>query len=183
MRRFNLGPVGEADCPVFDGMMEYFQVRFNVKRNCFTPSHTGLAVFGMVVSSRSVCFGMALLSMLILQDWHKLTALDGMMECFQVCVVWSKSTLCMVQVTQCRGVAGTGHAGEALPMVPWLGLVTCWHPFANCHRMDPWHCARSGCLLLGGRPCAVAACSPQCRPCCTIACRRSIPAAPWAAQR
>ena len=25
-RRFNLGPVGEADCPVFDGMMEYFQV-------------------------------------------------------------------------------------------------------------------------------------------------------------
>ena len=25
MRRFNLGPVGEADCPVFDGMMEYFQ--------------------------------------------------------------------------------------------------------------------------------------------------------------
>lgn len=26
MRRFNLGPVGEADCPVFDGMMEYFQV-------------------------------------------------------------------------------------------------------------------------------------------------------------
>ena len=27
MRRFNLGPVGEADCPVFDGMMEYFQVR------------------------------------------------------------------------------------------------------------------------------------------------------------
>lgn len=26
MRRFNLGPVGEADCPVFDGMFEYFQV-------------------------------------------------------------------------------------------------------------------------------------------------------------
>ncbi|KAL4418842.1 hypothetical protein ABPG77_004439 [Micractinium sp. CCAP 211/92] len=26
MRRFNLGPVGEADCPVFDGMMEYFQI-------------------------------------------------------------------------------------------------------------------------------------------------------------
>ena len=23
MRRFNLGPVGEADCPVFDGMFEY----------------------------------------------------------------------------------------------------------------------------------------------------------------
>lgn len=26
MRRFNLGPVGEADCPVFDGMFEYFRV-------------------------------------------------------------------------------------------------------------------------------------------------------------
>ena len=26
MRRFNLGAVGEADCPVFDGMFEYFQV-------------------------------------------------------------------------------------------------------------------------------------------------------------
>lgn len=25
MRRFNLGAVGEADCPVFDGMFEYFQ--------------------------------------------------------------------------------------------------------------------------------------------------------------
>eukprot|EP00887_Chlorella_sp_A99_P004939 scaffold4.g4939.t1 len=25
MRRFNLGPVGEADCPVFDGMFEFFQ--------------------------------------------------------------------------------------------------------------------------------------------------------------
>ena len=30
MRRFNLGPVGEADCPVFDGMFEYFQVSANV---------------------------------------------------------------------------------------------------------------------------------------------------------
>ena len=27
MRRFNLGPVGEADCPVFDGMFEYCSVR------------------------------------------------------------------------------------------------------------------------------------------------------------
>ncbi|KAL6771978.1 hypothetical protein ACKKBG_A28510 [Auxenochlorella protothecoides x Auxenochlorella symbiontica] len=26
MRRFNLGPVGEADCPVFDGMFEYFRM-------------------------------------------------------------------------------------------------------------------------------------------------------------
>lgn len=26
MRRFNLGTVGEADCPVFDGMFEYFQI-------------------------------------------------------------------------------------------------------------------------------------------------------------
>ncbi|KDD73808.1 histone deacetylase, partial [Helicosporidium sp. ATCC 50920] len=25
MRRFNLGPVGEADCPVFDGMFDYFR--------------------------------------------------------------------------------------------------------------------------------------------------------------
>ena len=28
MRRFNLGPVGEADCPVFDGMFEYCAVGF-----------------------------------------------------------------------------------------------------------------------------------------------------------
>lgn len=28
MRRFNLGPVGEADCPVFDNMFEYCAVRF-----------------------------------------------------------------------------------------------------------------------------------------------------------
>lgn len=27
MRRFNLGPVGEADCPVFDDMFSYFRVR------------------------------------------------------------------------------------------------------------------------------------------------------------
>jgi len=27
MVRFNLGPVGEADCPVFDGMLQYCQVR------------------------------------------------------------------------------------------------------------------------------------------------------------
>ena len=27
MRRFNLGPVGEADCPVFDSMFEYCSVR------------------------------------------------------------------------------------------------------------------------------------------------------------
>jgi len=26
MRRFNLGPVGEADCPVFDGMFDYFRL-------------------------------------------------------------------------------------------------------------------------------------------------------------
>ena len=26
MRRFNLGPAGEADCPVYDGMFDYFQV-------------------------------------------------------------------------------------------------------------------------------------------------------------
>lgn len=26
MRRFNLGPVGEADCPVFDGMFDYCAV-------------------------------------------------------------------------------------------------------------------------------------------------------------
>lgn len=31
MRRFNLGPVGEADCPVFDGMFEYCAVRI-----CYT---------------------------------------------------------------------------------------------------------------------------------------------------
>ena len=27
LRRFNLGPAGEADCPVFDGLFEYCQVR------------------------------------------------------------------------------------------------------------------------------------------------------------
>ena len=27
MKRFNLGPAGEADCPVYDGMFDYFQVR------------------------------------------------------------------------------------------------------------------------------------------------------------
>lgn len=26
MKRFNLGPAGEADCPVYDGMFDYFQV-------------------------------------------------------------------------------------------------------------------------------------------------------------
>lgn len=31
MRRFNLGPVGEADCPVFDGMFEYCAVGSAVK--------------------------------------------------------------------------------------------------------------------------------------------------------
>jgi histone deacetylase 1/2 len=30
MRRFNLGPVGEADCPVFDSMFEYCSVRRGV---------------------------------------------------------------------------------------------------------------------------------------------------------
>ncbi len=33
MRRFNLGPVGEADCPVFDGMFEYFRVRMDAPRD------------------------------------------------------------------------------------------------------------------------------------------------------
>ena len=28
MRRFNLGSVGEADCPVFDGLFEYCSVSF-----------------------------------------------------------------------------------------------------------------------------------------------------------
>lgn len=27
MHRFNLGAIGEADCPVFDGMFQYCQVR------------------------------------------------------------------------------------------------------------------------------------------------------------
>lgn len=26
MRRFNMGAVGEADCPVFDGLLEYCAV-------------------------------------------------------------------------------------------------------------------------------------------------------------
>ena len=34
MRRFNLGPVGEADCPVFDGMFDYFQVA-SVEVSCY----------------------------------------------------------------------------------------------------------------------------------------------------
>ncbi len=29
MRRFNLGPVGEADCPVFDGMFDYCAVSYS----------------------------------------------------------------------------------------------------------------------------------------------------------
>ena len=33
MRRFNLGPVGEADCPVFDGMFDYFQVTAAARLN------------------------------------------------------------------------------------------------------------------------------------------------------
>lgn len=28
MRRFNMGAVGEADCPVFDGLLDYCAVRF-----------------------------------------------------------------------------------------------------------------------------------------------------------
>ena len=30
MKRFNLGPAGEADCPVYDGMFDYFQVSFQI---------------------------------------------------------------------------------------------------------------------------------------------------------
>jgi histone deacetylase 1/2 len=30
MRRFNLGPVGEADCPVFDGMFDYCSVNIHI---------------------------------------------------------------------------------------------------------------------------------------------------------
>ena len=37
MRRFNLGPVGEADCPVFDGMFEYFQARYVCQTHALRP--------------------------------------------------------------------------------------------------------------------------------------------------
>lgn len=30
LRRFNMGQVGDVDCPVFDGVYEYCQVRFCV---------------------------------------------------------------------------------------------------------------------------------------------------------
>lgn len=33
MKRFNLGPAGEADCPVYDGMFDYFQV-------CLSPTRS-----------------------------------------------------------------------------------------------------------------------------------------------
>ena len=33
LRRFNLGPAGEADCPVFDGLFDYCKVR---RKGCFT---------------------------------------------------------------------------------------------------------------------------------------------------
>lgn len=51
MRRFNLGPVGEADCPVFDGMMEYFQVRSAVCHfACFSNGYScAAALFDGVV--------------------------------------------------------------------------------------------------------------------------------------
>lgn len=35
LRRFNMGIAGEADCPVFDGLYEYCQVR---KDDCFVLS-------------------------------------------------------------------------------------------------------------------------------------------------
>ena len=41
MRRFNLGPVGEADCPVFDGMFEYFRVRLP-SGECREPGQRGV---------------------------------------------------------------------------------------------------------------------------------------------
>ena len=47
MRRFNLGPVGEADCPVFDGMFEYFQVGFASMLVAHVP-------VGMLVYARKV---------------------------------------------------------------------------------------------------------------------------------
>ena len=38
MRRFNLGPVGEADCPVFDGMFDYCAVSSFCHPPCFWVS-------------------------------------------------------------------------------------------------------------------------------------------------
>ena len=35
MKRFNLGPAGEADCPVYDGMFDYFQAW--ILRDCSIP--------------------------------------------------------------------------------------------------------------------------------------------------
>ena len=37
MRRFNLGPVGEADCPVFDGMFDYCAVCHAWPMGTFLP--------------------------------------------------------------------------------------------------------------------------------------------------
>ena len=41
MRRFNLGQAGEADCPVYDGMFDYFQVAFflSTLRNLVRGQH------------------------------------------------------------------------------------------------------------------------------------------------
>lgn len=38
MRRFNLGILGEADCPVFDGLFEYCQVGPVVAESVLTLS-------------------------------------------------------------------------------------------------------------------------------------------------
>ena len=49
MRRFNLGAVGEADCPVFDGLFEYCRVGAGVasrgpaeggNQRCATGAHS-----------------------------------------------------------------------------------------------------------------------------------------------
>ena len=41
MRRFNMGAVGEADCPVFDGLFDYCAVRADPWADRFAPVPAG----------------------------------------------------------------------------------------------------------------------------------------------
>lgn len=44
MRRFNLGILGEADCPVFDGLFEYCQVGGRVAAPVLAVSAVSLSI-------------------------------------------------------------------------------------------------------------------------------------------
>ena len=58
MRRFNLGSVGEADCPVFDGLFEYCSVSFfwRFLERASSPSETGEGKILSSSLSELLCF-------------------------------------------------------------------------------------------------------------------------------